>query len=265
VGDSGDHVRLIQLCLKDLGHFAGECTGRYGEGTQQAVRNFQMERGIEASGDVDMDTSRALFSISNASISGANVLLRGSTDERIDALCIRLNELGYGAHAMFDLQTELALMKYQYVNGLHVSGSADEALIGHINGEKVLSMEEYQYIAQEIDADGLGRIARKATAMLGQMTKLDDKWSFVEYLLLSCGYAPARAEDMNFVEADAEMKAEAGSIMRVELNGQEIFGVAAMDGAVIYQGDEGYVIVSYLDMLEADRVYVAGLEAQDAA
>ena len=40
-GDSGIHVRRLQKWLKNKGFFRGECTGRYGEATQQAVKRFQ--------------------------------------------------------------------------------------------------------------------------------------------------------------------------------------------------------------------------------
>lgn len=264
-GDSGDHVRMIQLWLKRLGHFSGECTGRYGEETQRAVRGFQMENGLEASGDVDKETGRALFSKMETVIGGAETLSKGSTDERIDGLCIRLNELGYGAHAAFDEQTVLALMKYQLVNDLPVTGEADEHLLAQINGEDAAGMEQYAYPEFTIDEEGHSRLARTATAMLGQMTQMDEKWNFVEYLCLDCGYPLPNKEEMNFTEIEAGAQIEAGRILRLELGEQEIYGVAAMDGAVIYQGDEGYIIISYLDMLEADRVYEARMEAEDAA
>ena len=264
VGDAGDHVRLIQLWLKKAGCFSGECTGRYGEGTQQAVKDFQLQNGLEPSGDVDGATSRLLFT-GVASAAGEDILARGSTDERIDALCMRLNELGYGAHAAFDLQTELALMKYQHVNGMEVSGTANADLLLHMESEAALAMEQHEFASCAIDADGLAGIARKANAMLGQMTQLDQKWNFVEYLFLNCGYPLPEAGNMGFAEISADEQAESGSVLRVIVNEQEIYGIAAMDGAIIYQGDEGYIIVSYLDMLEADRIYAAGLEAEDAA
>ena len=265
VGDAGDHVRLIQLCLNKIGRYSGECTGRYGEGTQQAVRDFQMENGLEASGDVDEATVKLLFSGAGAVVSGGDVLSLGSTGERIAALCARLNELGYEAHAAFDLQTELALMKYQFVNGMAVTGTADEKLIEHMNGENAAAMGEYEFRAFAMDAAGLSAVAKKGNAMLGQMTQLDGQWNFVEYLLLGCGYPLPDPEKMAFAEPDADAQAADGSILKVMLDDREIYGIAAMDGAIIYQGDEGYIIISYLDMLEADRIYVAGLEAEDAA
>ncbi|MBQ3574054.1 MAG: peptidoglycan-binding protein [Clostridia bacterium] len=264
VGDSGDHVRLIQILLRNRGYFSGECTGRYGEGTQNAVREFQLENSIEASGDVDSDTIRLLLMNMNTAVSSPGIFSRGSTGEKIDAMCARLSELGYGAHATFDMQTELALMKYHLANGMQVSGSAEESLLEHISGESALPMEAYEYIVPVVDAEGYNKIARKAVSMLGQMTQFDDQWNFVEYLLLYCGYPLPDAGKIDFSDIEVDSDAQAGSILHISLNDQEIYGIASTDGAVIYQGEEGYIIISYLDMLEADRVSVAGLEAEDA-
>lgn len=262
VGDSGDHVRLIQQCLKELGYFDGECTGKYGEGTQNAVRNFQIDQNIEADGDVDDVTGRALFANAEL-VSVSDALERGSTDERAAELCVRLNELGYGAHLSFDMQTELALMKCQYVNGFAVSGSADENLLAFILGEDVRAMGEYEYQTFTVDENGRAGLVRKANAMLGRMTQMDTDRNFVEYLLLCCGYPPVDFDAAVFCEVAAEI--DSGSILCVVLDDREIYGIAALDGAMIYQSDEGYIVIGYLDMLEADRVYIVDWEAQDAA
>ena len=265
VGDAGENVRLIQLCLQQLGRYGGECTGRYGEGTRQAVHDFQVENGLEASGDVDQATIKLLFSGVGSVVSAGDTLSRGSTDERVEALCQRLNELGYGAHASFDLQTELALMKYRHVNGMDVTGTADAVLIDHMNSEAAIALDEHECEELQADADAYALLAKKANAMLGQMTQLDDKWNFVEYLFLSCGYPLPDMEKMHFSETDADTAAASGSVLKVILDDREIYGIAAMDGAMIYQGDEGYIIISYLDMMEADRIYIAGTEVEDAA
>lgn len=259
-GDSGENVRLIQRYLRNLGYFSGECTGKYGEGTQNAVRNYQIDHDLEASGDVDDATARLLFA---ESVSGDDALSRGSTDESAYALCGRLIELGYPAHTNFDMQTELALMQCQYINGYAASGSADENFMQFISGENVRTMQEYEYPAFSVDEDGGTRLARKANSALGQLSQFDENRYFAEYILLCCGYPPVNLESAAFVELDTDAKS--GSILRMVIDDREIYGIAAMDGAVIYQGDEGYIVIGYPDMLEADRVYIVDWEAQDAA
>lgn len=265
VGDSGANVRLIQIWLSRMDYFGGECSGKYGEGTQQAVRDFQMQKGLEVSGDVDIETSRALFSDVSAVVAGMEALSRGSSGERVDALCAGLSALGYGAHGTFDMQTELALMKYQGVNGLEVTGSADEELLAQLESEDAVALDAF--VAEDIvlDADSKSRLARVANEMVGQLTALDESMNFVEYLFLDCGFPLPVKDAMSFNEMEAGAEADPGSVVLVLVDEREICGIAASDGALVHQGEEGYIIISYLDMLGADRVFVADMEGEDAA
>lgn len=49
-------VYEIQYILKKFGYFTYDCTGYYGEATAQAVKNFQTDKGLEATGIADDDT-----------------------------------------------------------------------------------------------------------------------------------------------------------------------------------------------------------------
>lgn len=62
LGDQGDKVSEIQQKLADLGYYAGEITGYFGEVTEQAVKDFQTVNGLEATGVVDETTLDLLFS-----------------------------------------------------------------------------------------------------------------------------------------------------------------------------------------------------------
>lgn len=61
-GDFSDGVYEIQSELADLGYFDNEVTGYYGEVTQAAVTEFQVQNGLEATGEVDELTYATLFS-----------------------------------------------------------------------------------------------------------------------------------------------------------------------------------------------------------
>lgn len=265
VGDSGQNVRLIQIWLSRLDYFRGECSGKYGEGTQQAVREFQLENDLEASGDVDIETSRALFSMVDTVMASAEALSRGSAGVQVDALCAGLNALGYGAHAAFDMQTELALMKYQHINGLEVTGSATGELIAHMEREEAVSMDAFSAETIILAEEERSRMARFANEMIGQLTALDSDVNFAEYVFLKCGVGLPDMDALSLAELEAGAVAEPGSVVLVSVNGSEICGIAASDGAIIHQGEEGYIIISYLDMLGADRVFAADMEDEDAA
>ena len=61
-GDTGEPIRDIQDRLAALGLSCGaDPRGEFGEGTRQAVLEFQRSRGLNADGIVGPDTWRALY------------------------------------------------------------------------------------------------------------------------------------------------------------------------------------------------------------
>jgi len=61
-GDYGDEIVPIQLRLIDLGYLDDEADGGYGSNTETAVKDFQNNNGLIATGIVDQTTYDALFS-----------------------------------------------------------------------------------------------------------------------------------------------------------------------------------------------------------
>lgn len=57
---SQDAIRAIQTALKDKGAFEGEADGRWGPETQAALREFQQQQGLDASGNLNFSTIAAL-------------------------------------------------------------------------------------------------------------------------------------------------------------------------------------------------------------
>lgn len=62
LGDEGEKVAEIQTQLAKLGYFDIEADGTFGAYTEQAVKNFQLANGLEATGIVDEATYSLLFS-----------------------------------------------------------------------------------------------------------------------------------------------------------------------------------------------------------
>src|SRR5699024_5429400 len=52
-GDRGESVRAMQNRLTELGFFAGDVDGIYGDETQTAVKNFQTANGLANTGTAD--------------------------------------------------------------------------------------------------------------------------------------------------------------------------------------------------------------------
>lgn len=60
-GSYNDDVYEIQSKLANLGYFTEEATGYYGDLTESAVKMFQLENGLEVTGQVDEITYKAIF------------------------------------------------------------------------------------------------------------------------------------------------------------------------------------------------------------
>ncbi|HIR56150.1 MAG TPA: peptidoglycan-binding protein [Candidatus Gallacutalibacter pullicola] len=62
IGDTGEDVRRLQERLDELGYMYLPSTGEFGEGTEQAIKDFQLLNGYAATGIADETTQEVLFS-----------------------------------------------------------------------------------------------------------------------------------------------------------------------------------------------------------
>lgn len=142
-------VRQVQEILRDRAYYGSGTAeipvdGDYGEGTQQAVRDFQGASGIGVTGIVDLRTWRLLqverqFLADRLSPSSATVLFppvyeyvpaEESEDSFIRILQVMLEALGeqYGwggalpATGIYDTKTREAVATFQIKNGLMADG-----------------------------------------------------------------------------------------------------------------------------------------------
>ena len=121
-GDEGDDVLELQTRLKDLYYYTGNLSGRYREGTREAVKSFQADFDLEKTGVADMQTQSLLFSTLY------RPLRYGSTGEDVKELQTRLTDLGYYKGKIsgnFLEATRSAVSKFQEKNRLDASGVAD--------------------------------------------------------------------------------------------------------------------------------------------
>ncbi|MBE7091979.1 MAG: hypothetical protein E7365_02230 [Clostridiales bacterium] len=75
----GYDVYEIQYILKKFGYFTHDCTGYFGEATAQAVKQFQKDKGFEATGIADDDTVAVLR---NANCAEATVTIKTQLNVR---------------------------------------------------------------------------------------------------------------------------------------------------------------------------------------
>jgi peptidoglycan hydrolase-like protein with peptidoglycan-binding domain len=69
-GRSAAPIREVQQALRQMGHDPGPADGQWGPKTQRALRDFQQERGLQASGRLDQATLGALHVSGTRSVAG---------------------------------------------------------------------------------------------------------------------------------------------------------------------------------------------------
>ena len=131
-GSKGGSVLRIQNELFARGYLTQEGDGRYGKNTETAVRAFQQENGLEATGVVDEATM--------------NLLLYSETALRREA-AERLTKLKYLDNAK-DGDFTAALCRFQRFNGLEETGELDEATAAALESDDAVNM--YRMLQQRL-------------------------------------------------------------------------------------------------------------------
>ena len=122
LGDTGDGVSQLQRRLTELYYYSGNISGNFGESTQAAVKAFQEDFGLEATGVVDADTQALLFSTEY------RPLQYGSSGDDVKELQTRLTELGYFTSKIsgnYLESSQTAVREFQERDGLEGTGIAD--------------------------------------------------------------------------------------------------------------------------------------------
>ena len=121
-GDEGDDVLTLQNRLKDLKYYTGNLSGRYREGTRDAVRKFQGDYGLEKTGVADLATQDLIFSAKY------RPLRYGASGDEVRRLQIRLTELGFFTGKVtgsFREETQKSVRAFQEAAGITATGAAD--------------------------------------------------------------------------------------------------------------------------------------------
>ena len=161
-GDTGDAVKQMQVALNALGYSTNGADGKFGSGTENAVRLFQKANGLKQDGKAGTQTLTLLYqqydslqnggtsgstggsssggSTSGSSLFGGNyaTLEYGSRGDRVKTLQTALNQLGYSAGSAdgkFGAGTQKAVTAFQKANGLTADGKA-----GRITLQKIESL-----------------------------------------------------------------------------------------------------------------------------
>ncbi|GAB1539501.1 hypothetical protein NUACC21_21680 [Scytonema sp. NUACC21] len=128
LGSDGPEVANIQSCLKKLGYFNSQVTGKFANRTQEAVIRFQRANGLPAVGVVGKQTQQLLRSQCQSRVNGGSVngnLRRGTTSASVRRLQQDLQRLGYfnsDITGYFGSETERAVYNFQQSYGIRPDG-----------------------------------------------------------------------------------------------------------------------------------------------
>lgn len=141
-GSRGTEVTQLQTMLKQLGFYSSTVDGKFGRGTETAVKAYQQSRGLKTDGKAGLQTRARLeaetgassssssstsSSTSSSSTVSSGTLIRGSTGSSVSQLQTALKTLGYYTGAVdgnFGSGTLSAVLAFQKASGLKADGKA---------------------------------------------------------------------------------------------------------------------------------------------
>lgn len=272
-GDAGLNVYALQKKLTALGYFEGSCTGSFGELTRDALRAYQRDRGLAASGRADADTWAALYA--EPGTNGA--LKAGDFGDDIRAIQERLNALGFFDHEItgtYGFTTETAVRLYQMAANLPATGEMDAETLNHLNGDTAVStldgivQQRFQLMLDAANADTQARIARVAEGLVGASfgggdDELYPGFAFVQYVCVAAGLPVTFPEDLIRM-ADRQVETveavDAGDILAFQSASADAVTIQLAIGAGngrVYCATEagGWVVLSYMDEMEGATIY----------
>ncbi len=132
-------VSQLQTDLKQLGYYYADITGKFGEKTEAAVKEFQKDKGLTADGVAGYSTlqaiSKAIDAAGGSATSSTTGLKVGSTGSKVTALQQDLTALGYyygDISGHYGSLTQAAVKKFQKAKGITQDGIAGTATLNAI-------------------------------------------------------------------------------------------------------------------------------------
>lgn len=134
-GSRGSDVLKLQKALLEQGFNPNGTDGKFGRGTETAVKAYQAARGLEADGKAGTLTLTKLYAetdgqsatVTTPVTTNPNTLKYGDSGSRVTELQTALVKLGYntnGVDGRFGAGTQRAVISFQKDNGLEADGLA---------------------------------------------------------------------------------------------------------------------------------------------
>lgn len=192
IGDTGDNVVILQEKLKMIGLYNPIITGSFGLATEEGVKAFQREVGIDDTGVVNNETWEMLRMYTEPAavpISNYPTIGIGSSGSYVRDLQTKLKALLYytgDVTGEFDLETETAVKRFQLNNELTADGkvgnqtwSLINSLYGNLNScvldDNGSEVDTYTVVK----GDTLYSIARKFNTTVDAIISLNNLTSNV--------------------------------------------------------------------------------------
>lgn len=128
-GSRGIPVQQIQMKLKSWGYYDNKIDGIYGQGTWEAVKNFQGKNGLYTDGIAGDKTlaKMGIFPDAISASTGNQIYTWGARGETVKEIQRKLKSWGYytgSIDGVYGYNTWLAIRKFQSKNGLKIDGVA---------------------------------------------------------------------------------------------------------------------------------------------
>ena len=136
----GSAVTQLQTDLKQLGYYSADITGKFGQKTEAAVKEFQKDKKITADGVAGTKTldaiSAAIKAAGGSSSSSTTGLKVGTTGDKVRQLQQDLTALGYyygDISGHYGSLTQAAVKKFQKAKGISQDGIAGTSTLNAIS------------------------------------------------------------------------------------------------------------------------------------
>ena len=178
-GDEGEDVLELQIRLEEMKYYTGNLSGRYREGTREAVRSFQADFDLEETGIADILTQSVLFSAIY------RPLRVGSEGDDVKELQTRLMELGYYKGKISGRYldgTKSGIQRFQENNGLTATGVADPDTQEALFSAYAIGKNDSKAAATSTPASEVYRVDDQETAANNGVVVQDEPIPFTKVL-----------------------------------------------------------------------------------
>ena len=161
-------VTALQTRLTELKYYYDEISGFYGEVTASAVRHFQKDNKVKATGIADVDTQLRIFSSKAKANPNAGSAVYGNSGSMITKMQKRLIELRYLSGIVsekFDDATLEAVHAFQKASGFEETDMMTPAQLELLYSEKAVKSPDYDVLKYGYSGDDVVQLQSRLAAL----------------------------------------------------------------------------------------------------